>query len=77
MSSFLKKEALCVCKNKLVIVLDCGSSIYHVTIKMTCSRQQQIKFAQQSNNEIKQFIKINLNYCLNNAAAERKITEIS
>ena len=40
-------------------------------------KQKQIKFAQQSNNEIKQFIKINLNYCLNNAAAERKITEIS
>ena len=36
--------------------------------------KKQIKFAQQSNNEIKQFIKINLNYCLNNAAAERKIT---
>ena len=34
--------------------------------------KKQIKFAQQSNNEIKQFIKINLNYCLNNAAAERK-----
>ena len=35
---FVLKEALCVCKNKLVIVLDCGSSIYHVTIKMTYSR---------------------------------------
>ena len=40
-------------------------------------KKKQIKFAQQSNNEIKQFIKINLNYCLSNAAAERKITEIS
>ena len=39
--------------------------------------KKQIKFAQQSNNEIKQFIKINLSYCLNNAAAERKISEIS
>ena len=39
--------------------------------------EKQIKFAQQSNNEIKQSIKNNLNYCLNNAAAERKITEIS
>ena len=29
--------------------------------------RKQIKFAQQSNNEIKQFIKINLSYCLNNA----------
>ena len=38
---------------------------------------KQIKFAQQSNNELKQFLKINLNYCLCNAAAERKITEIS
>ena len=38
MSSFLEKEALCVCRNKLVIVLDCGSSIYHVTIKMMYSR---------------------------------------
>ena len=37
----------------------------------------QMKFANQSNNEIKQFIKINLSYCLTNAAAERKITEIS
>ena len=35
--------------------------------------KKNIKFAQQSNNEIKQFIKITLN----NAAAERKITEIS
>ena len=40
-------------------------------------KKKLIKFAQQSNNEIKQFMKINLNYCLNNAAAERKITEIS
>ena len=40
-------------------------------------KTKQIKFAQQSNNEIKQFIKIYLNYCLNNAEAERKITEIS
>ena len=39
--------------------------------------KKQIKFAQQSNNEIRKFIKINLSYCLNNAAAERKITEIS
>ena len=39
--------------------------------------KKQTKFAQQSNNEIKQFIKINLNYCLNNAAEERKVTEIS
>ena len=39
--------------------------------------KKQIEFAQQSNIEIKQFIKINFNYCLNNAAAERKITEIS
>ena len=31
MSSFLKKEALCVCRNKLVIVLDCGSSTRHKT----------------------------------------------
>ena len=36
-------------------------------------KTKQIKFAQQSNNEIKQFIKI----YLNNAAAERKITERS
>ena len=43
----------------------------------TMLKNKQIKFSQQSNNEIKQFIKINLNYCLNNAAAERKITEIS
>ena len=41
--------------------------------------KKQIKFAQQSNNEIKtknkqiknNYIKINLNYCLSNAAAER------
>ena len=32
MSLFLKKEAQCVCRNKLVIVIDCGSSIYNVAI---------------------------------------------
>ena len=41
MSSFLKKEALCVCVLGIGIgirVLDCGSSIYNVAIKMTYSR---------------------------------------